>query len=70
MSVLEKRALDSFPRVISNFLGKYRSLDYEEQVKKLLEIFRTLAAQKSVKIHFLSLHLDYFSDNCGDYSEE
>jgi hypothetical protein len=24
----------------------------------------------SVKMHFLSSHLDYFPDNCGDTSEE
>ena len=24
----------------------------------------------SIKIHFLSSHLNYFPDNCGDYSEE
>jgi hypothetical protein len=24
----------------------------------------------SVKMHFLNSHLDYFPDNCGDYSEE
>ena len=24
----------------------------------------------SIKIHFLNAHLDYFPDNCGDYSEE
>ena len=24
----------------------------------------------SVKMHFLSSHLDYFPENCGDYSEE
>ena len=24
----------------------------------------------SVKMHFLSLHLDHFPDNCGDYSKE
>ena len=24
----------------------------------------------SIKIHFLSVYLDYFPDNCVDYSEE
>ena len=24
----------------------------------------------SIKMHFLSSHLDYFPDNCGDLSEE
>ena len=70
MSALEKRAWTAFRGVISNFLGKHRSSDYEEQVKELLESFRAFGARMSVKIHFLSLHLDYFPGNCGDYSEE
>ena len=70
MNALEKRAWTAFRVVISNFLGKHRSLDYEEQVKELLESFRALGARMSVKMHFLSSHVDYFPDNCGDYSEE
>ena len=70
MSAREKRAWTSFRVVISNFLGKHRSPDYEEQVKELLESYRSLGARMSVKMHFLSSHLDYFPDNCGDYSEE
>ena len=70
MSAREKRALTSFWVVTSNFLGKHRSPDYEEQVKELLESYRSLGARMSIKMHFLSSHLDYFPDNCGDYSEE
>ena len=61
MSALEKRVWNAFRDVISNFLGKHRSLDYEEQVKELLEGFRALGTRMSVKMHFFSLHLDYFS---------
>ena len=70
MSAVEKRAWTSFRVVISNFLGKHRNPDYEEQVKELLESFRSLGARMFMKMHFLSSNLDYFLDNCGDYSEE
>ncbi|XP_076804583.1 uncharacterized protein LOC143448650 [Clavelina lepadiformis] len=70
MSAVEKRAWTGFRAVISNFLGKHRSPDYEAQVKELLESVQSLGARMSVKMHFLSSHLDYFPDNCGDYSEE
>ena len=66
MSAVEKRAWTAFRVVILNFLGKNKSPDYEEQVKELLESFRSLGARMSVKMHFLSSHLDYFPDNCGD----
>ena len=42
MSAREKRAWTSFRFVISNFLGKHRGPDYEEQVKELLESSRSL----------------------------
>ena len=39
ISAREKRAWTSFQVAISNFLGKHRSPDYKEQVKKLLESY-------------------------------
>ena len=70
MNAMEKRAWTAFEAVISNFLGKRRSPNYEKQVKELLNSFQSLGARMSVKMHFLSSHLDYFPNNCGDFSEE
>ena len=36
----------------------------------LIQSFQALGAQMSIKMHFLHSHLDYFPENCGDYSEE
>ena len=57
MSAVEKRAWTAFRVVTSNFLGKHRNPDYEEQVKELLESFRSLGAQMSVKMHFFEFAL-------------
>ena len=35
-----------------------------------MENFRQIGARMSVKMHFLRSHLDYFPENCGDFSEE
>ena len=70
ISVVEKRAQADFRVVIPNFLGKHRTPNNKEQIKELLESFQSLGARMFVKMHFLCWHLDYFSDNCGDYSEE
>ena len=64
IGAVEKRACTAFRVVVSNFFGKHRSPNYKEQIKELLE------ARMFVKIHFLYLHLDYFRDNCRNYSEE
>ena len=39
-------------------------------VDELMEKSRQIGARMSVKMHFLRSHLDYFSENCGDFSEE
>ena len=35
-----------------------------------MENFRQIGARMSVKMHFLRSHLCYFSENCGNFSEE
>ena len=65
----ERTAWVSFKNVCTNFLGKRRSQDYEEMVQVLMQSFQALGARMSIKMHFLHFHLDYFPENCGDYSE-
>ena len=36
----------------------------------LLQNFQALGARMSIKLHYLFSHLDYFSENPGDVSEE
>ena len=36
----------------------------------MVQSFKELGARMSIKIHFLNSHLNYFPDNCGDYSED
>ena len=61
----ERNAWLSFKSIVTNFLGKQWSPDYERVVNELLQNFQTLDARMSIK-----MHLDYFADNCRDYSEE
>jgi len=39
-------------------------------VEKLLPSYQKLGCNLSVKIHFLSSHLDFFPENCGSVSDE
>jgi hypothetical protein len=66
----EKNAWRAFKSIIQNFLGNHRYPDYEHVIKELLQSFKAVNARMSIKMHFLSSHLDYFPDNCGDLSEE
>ena len=70
MTETELNALEAFKSVVNNFLGNERSPEYVLIVQEMMQSFMVLGARMSVKMHFLSSHLDYFPDNCGDYSEE
>ena len=71
MKDIEKDAWKAFKALVNNFLGNKRSLEeYVALVNQLLTSLKHLGARMSIKIHFLQSHLDYFPDNCGDYSKE
>jgi hypothetical protein len=70
LSRKEKSAWTALKSVVQNFLGNHRSQEYEKVVHDLLKSFQVLGARMSIKLHFLCSHLDYFPENCGDYSEE
>ena len=66
----ERNVWNAFKLLVHNFLGKHRSPDYEQIVSELLESMKNLGSRMSIKMHFLHSHLDYFPENCGDFSEE
>ncbi len=70
LNPVELSAWMSLKSVIANFLGNKRSSQYQKTVDELLENLHKLGARMSIKMHFLHSHLDYFPENCGDYSEE
>jgi len=70
MVTVERRAWEEFRYVVNNFLGNYKSVDYDVHVKLMICHFRELGCRMSVKMHFLDSHLDYFPANLGAYSEE
>ena len=55
---------------IINFLGDHKISEYQKMVDELMENFRKLGAHMSVKMQFLRFHLDYFPENCGNFSEK
>ena len=48
----------SFIEVLKNFLGNYRADNYKKIVNNMLENFRILGINMSIKLHFLHSHLD------------
>ena len=65
-----ERYLLTFKSIVTNFLGNHRSLECQSVVDEFLKNFQPLGACMSIKMYFLSSHVDHFPVNCGDLSEE
>ena len=70
MNQLEANAWTSFVSVIKDFLGNHKAENYVELVDKMLENFKELNVNMSIKVHFLYSHLDKFPENLGSVSDE
>ncbi|KAI6656209.1 hypothetical protein LOD99_1542 [Oopsacas minuta] len=57
-------------RCHENFLGNTKSPNYKILVNELIESYKNLGCNMSVKVHFLHSHIDYFPENLGAVSEE
>ncbi|KAI6650813.1 Nuclear pore complex protein [Oopsacas minuta] len=66
----EKCAWNAFVNVMKNFLGNTKSPNYTILVNELIESYKNLGCNMSVKVHFLHSHIDYFPENLGAVSEE
>jgi hypothetical protein len=54
------------PRSGYRLLGNRRADNYKDLVEELLSSYQKLGCNMSLKIHFLSIHLDHFLENCGN----
>ncbi|KAI6647174.1 hypothetical protein LOD99_8827 [Oopsacas minuta] len=66
----EKCAWNAFVDVMKNFLGNTKSPNYKILVNELIDSYKNLGCNMSVKVHFLHSHIDYFLENLGAVSEE
>ena len=70
MNELESKTWRSFVTVTANFLGNKRSDDCVSPLQNMLDNYRDIGANMSIKVHFLGSHLHRFPENCGDVSDE
>ena len=70
MNELESKTWRSFAAVTKNFLGNKRLHDYVSLVQSMLDNYRDKGGNMRRRVHFLNSHLDRFSNNCGDVSDE
>jgi hypothetical protein len=70
LSNVEREAWIALEDVISKFLGNYRDQNYKNIVNHMLDKFKELGCNMSLKVSFLDSHLHYFPANLGAVSEE
>jgi len=70
MNEKESCAWSAFVETVKNFLENRKSVNHKGIVAKLLSTLQDMDANMSIKLHFLSSHLDQFSENLGDLSDE
>jgi len=70
LNQVEKSAWRALKRVIKYFLGNLKATNYREIVDELLQSYKDMRCNMSLKIHFLDSHLDFFPVNLGSVSDE
>jgi hypothetical protein len=66
----KKAACRSFQKVVKKFLGNKKAENFEDMISELIENYRALGCNMSLKMHFLDSHLDFFPQNLGNVSDE
>jgi hypothetical protein len=70
MTEIEEDACNAFKEVVKKFLGNIKDPLYKEIVRNMLDKFKLLGCNISLKLHFLASHLDYFPPNLVAITEE
>jgi hypothetical protein len=55
---------------VKNFLGNKKAENCEDMISELIENYRALGCNTSLKMHFLDSHLDFLPQNLGNVSDE
>jgi len=70
LSGKEKAACHSFEKVSNGFLGNFKAENFRELIQDLMDSYKQLGCNMSLKTHFLFSHLDFFLLNCGAVNDE
>ena len=66
----EKATWNSLKFVLKGFLWNRRAQNNEELLNNILQSYKKLGCNMSLKTRFLHWHLDFFPENCGAVSDE
>jgi hypothetical protein len=70
MTKIEEDAWNTLQEAVNTFLGNTKDHLYKEIERNMLDKYKLLGCNMSLKLNFLASHLDYFPPNLGVVSEE
>ena len=70
MTSKERAAWKAFKNVVTGFLGNRKNENFEKLIDQLMQAYHIMGCRMSLKMHMLFCHLDLFSENMGEISEE
>ena len=70
MEANEHIAWKCYVLVVKNFLGSTTAENYKELVSNMIDAFKDLECNMSIKLHYLYSHIDTFPENLGSMSNE
>jgi hypothetical protein len=70
LNATERRSREALENVCSTFLGNEKAENYSDIVQELISSYSAMVCNKSLKVHFLHSHLDFFPVNMGAVSDE
>lgn len=70
LSPKEKKACRTFKQVCTGFLGNEKDENYKILVKNILRAYENIGCNMWVKVHYLHSHLNFFTENLGEVSDE
>lgn len=63
-------AFNAFIELCNGFFGNKKARNYKSLVSKMIQAFQKCSVRESTKLHMLNSHLNLFSENLGDKSDE
>jgi len=66
----ERNTQLSFKRMCKDFLGNHKAANYQAVMQDLLTSYKAMGCNRSLKIHFLESHLDFFLENLGEVCDK
>jgi len=67
---LDKAAWKSFKNITTNFWGNHKTENDHDKMVDLVQSYKIMECNTSLKVHFLDSHLDFFPGNLEALSNE